>query len=338
VRSFLTGPKDDSEEKKAGGLAAPTVVVPFLVEPESGVAAQTPQEIAAAAAAAGFAERAKQVGNTIFELLLAAKRHEQRTGSPIFAPEMATAVFALFRFHILGEGNPDPHTWRPTLMWDGYSVNHTAFGLQCINSERSSDDDRTDRFHDNDHWDLLRRVYEYFLASLTCAGQEEGKPYMDAVGKYLQANKPLLTRIIGLFQSFDTRERDMVKKILFQIYGNFTKVRAFIREQIKVLILTAVYETHHFEGIPDLLQLLVSVVNGYARPLKQEHKEYLMGVLMPLYTAPPLSEFHQLLSSCVMQVFLTVLVFPIEVVLTVLMFPTEIVLTVGFLLKPFLLF
>ncbi len=69
----------------------------------------------------------------------------------------------------------------------------------------------------------------------------------------------------------------------------------------QVEILTFVYETHDCEGIKELLEIMVSIVNGYTRPLKEEHREYLLGVLMPLHSVPSVHEFHVELSDCVMQ-------------------------------------
>lgn len=45
----------------------------------------------------------------------------------------------------------------------------------------------------------------------------------------------------------------------------------------------------------------VSIINGFALPLKAEHKQFLMKVLIPLHTAKGLALFHAQLAYCVVQ-------------------------------------
>ena len=44
-----------------------------------------------------------------------------------------------------------------------------------------------------------------------------------------------------------------------------------------------VYETEHFNGVGELLEILGSIINGFALPLKAEHKQFLVRVLIPLH-------------------------------------------------------
>lgn len=39
-----------------------------------------------------------------------------------------------------------------------------------------------------------------------------------------------------------------------------------------------VYETEHFNGVGELLEILGSIINGFALPLKAEHKQFLVRV------------------------------------------------------------
>lgn len=38
------------------------------------------------------------------------------------------------------------------------------------------------------------------------------------------------------------------------------------------------YETEHFNGVGELLEILGSIINGFALPLKVEHKQFLVKV------------------------------------------------------------
>ncbi len=51
-------------------------------------------------------------------------------------------------------------------------------------------------------------------------------------------------------------------------------------------------ETEHFNGVAELLEILGSIINGFALPLKAEHKQFLVKVLIPLHTVRSLSLFH----------------------------------------------
>ena len=46
-----------------------------------------------------------------------------------------------------------------------------------------------------------------------------------------------------------------------------------------------------------LLEILGSIIGGWASPLKAEHKQFLMKVLIPMHTAL----FHAQLAHCVVQ-------------------------------------
>lgn len=62
-----------------------------------------------------------------------------------------------------------------------------------------------------------------------------------------------------------------------------------------------IYETEHHNGIAELLEILGSIINGFALPLKEEHKVFLLRVLMPLHKVKSLSVYHPQLAYCVVQ-------------------------------------
>jgi len=49
------------------------------------------------------------------------------------------------------------------------------------------------------------------------------------------------------------------------------------------------------------LEILGSIINGFALPLKAEHKQFLVKVLIPLHKAKCLSLYHAQLAYCVVQ-------------------------------------
>jgi serine/threonine-protein phosphatase 2A regulatory subunit B' len=78
-------------------------------------------------------------------------------------------------------------------------------------------------------------------------------------------------------------------------------LRAFIRKAINNSFWVFIYETEKHNGIAELLEILGSIINGFALPLKAEHKQFLKKVLIPMHKVKPLGAFHQQLTYCVTQ-------------------------------------
>ncbi|XP_026274371.1 serine/threonine-protein phosphatase 2A 56 kDa regulatory subunit epsilon isoform [Frankliniella occidentalis] len=143
-------------------------------------------------------------------------------------------------------------------------------------------------------WPHLQFVYEFFLRFL------ESTDFQPAIGKKVIDQKFVL-QLLDLFDSEDPRERDFLKTVLHRIYGKFLGLRAFIRKQINNIFLRFVYETEHFNGVGELLEILGSIINGFALPLKAEHKQFLVKVLIPLHKVKCLGLYHAQLAYCVVQ-------------------------------------
>ena len=62
-----------------------------------------------------------------------------------------------------------------------------------------------------------------------------------------------------------------------------------------------IYETERFNGIAELLEILGSIINGFALPLKEEHKLFLTRVLIPMHKVKSLSMYHPQLAYCIVQ-------------------------------------
>ncbi|XP_041038855.1 serine/threonine-protein phosphatase 2A 56 kDa regulatory subunit alpha isoform isoform X2 [Cetorhinus maximus] len=123
-------------------------------------------------------------------------------------------------------------------------------------------------------WPHMQLVYEFFLRFLECPD------FQPSVAKKFIDQKFVL-QLLELFDSEDPRERDFLKTVLHRIYGKFLGLRAFIRKQIN--------------------NIFLRIINGFALPLKAEHKQFLMKVLIPLHTAKGLALFHAQLAYCVVQ-------------------------------------
>ena len=62
-----------------------------------------------------------------------------------------------------------------------------------------------------------------------------------------------------------------------------------------------IYERDYHNGIAELLEILGSIINGFALPLKEEHKTFLLKVLLPLHKVKSLSVYHPQLAYCIVQ-------------------------------------
>jgi serine/threonine-protein phosphatase 2A regulatory subunit B' len=143
-------------------------------------------------------------------------------------------------------------------------------------------------------WPHLQYVYE-FLLRFVVSNETDPK----VVKKYIDTQ--FLVRLLDLFDSEDPRERDYLKTILHRIYGKFMPYRAFIRKAINNIFYRFIYETERHNGIAELLEILGSIINGFALPLKEEHKQFLMKALLPLHKVRYVNLYHQQLSYCVTQ-------------------------------------
>lgn len=68
-----------------------------------------------------------------------------------------------------------------------------------------------------------------------------------------------------------------------------------MRKHINNIFYTFIYETERHNGIAELLEILGSIINGFALPLKEEHKTFLLRVLIPLHKVILLAYYSELL-------------------------------------------
>ena len=143
-------------------------------------------------------------------------------------------------------------------------------------------------------WPHLQLVLQLLLGCL------ESRQLVAAQAKKV-IDQRFVLELLAQFDSEDPRERDLLKTALHRIYGKFLGLRAFIRRQINNLFYTFIYETERHNGVAELLEILGSVINGFAMPLKEEHRVFLLKVLMPLHKVRSLAVYHPQLAYCVVQ-------------------------------------
>ncbi|KAL6987328.1 hypothetical protein U1Q18_013076 [Sarracenia purpurea var. burkii] len=116
-------------------------------------------------------------------------------------------------------------------------------------------------------WPHLQLVYELLLRYVVSPNTDTkiAKKFID---------HSFVLKLLDLFDSEDPREREYLKTILHRIYGS---------------------------GIGEILEILGSIINGFALPMKEEHKLFLVRALIPLHKPKPLAFYHQQLIYCIIQ-------------------------------------
>ncbi|CAN1353504.1 Serine/threonine protein phosphatase 2A 57 kDa regulatory subunit B' beta isoform [Linum perenne] len=112
------------------------------------------------------------------------------------------------------------------------------------------------------------------------ADPEEEEPYLEPSWPHLQLVYEILLRYVV---SSDTDTKIAKRKGISNIFYRF------------------IYETERHSGIGELLEILGSIINGFALPMKEEHKLFLVRALIPLHKPKAVSIYHQQLSYCVTQ-------------------------------------
>merc|ERR1712000_703423 len=78
-------------------------------------------------------------------------------------------------------------------------------------------------------------------------------------------------------------------------------VISFFHQKDNLASVLPIYETGKHNGIGELLEILGSIINGFAIPLKAEHLQFLEKALIPLHKPRALSVYHPQLSYCISQ-------------------------------------
>jgi serine/threonine-protein phosphatase 2A regulatory subunit B' len=143
-------------------------------------------------------------------------------------------------------------------------------------------------------WVHLQLVYELLIRFFDLAefNAQVAKRYI---------SPQFVGQMLLLFDNEDPRERDLLKTTLHRIYGKFLHLRAFIRKSISNVFLEFTYEKERHLGISELLEILGSIINGFAVPLKEEHKIFLEKVLIPLHRPRSVSMYYSQLTYCINQ-------------------------------------
>lgn len=142
-------------------------------------------------------------------------------------------------------------------------------------------------------WPHLSLCYDMFVKFLEL-------PDFNATVARRNIDLAFVTRLMALFDVEDPRERDLVKTTLHRVYGKFLHLRPVIRKLMRS-IFTEVTCEHSRHKIAEMLEILGSVINGFALPIREEHRQFLEKTLVPLHKSRTLPCFFQQLCFCITQ-------------------------------------
>jgi serine/threonine-protein phosphatase 2A regulatory subunit B' len=142
-------------------------------------------------------------------------------------------------------------------------------------------------------WPHISLVYEMFIKFLEIPNFN-----VALARKYIDSN--FVARLMALFDLEDPRERDVVKTALHRTYGKFLNLRPVIRKMMRSVFCELVYENVRHK-IAEMLEILGSIINGFALPIRPEHQFFLEKSLIPLHKHRSLPCYQSQLAFCINQ-------------------------------------
>ncbi|KAG6413540.1 hypothetical protein SASPL_126254 [Salvia splendens] len=142
-------------------------------------------------------------------------------------------------------------------------------------------------------WPHLQHVYDILLCLVISMDSK-------TLGEYIKES--FILNLLALFKSDDPRERERLKNVYHHIYSKLHGSRSFMRKAMNDIFLHHTFEgDERHAGIGDLLEICGTIINGFSVPLKEEHRIFLMRVLMPLHRPKGMQAYHKQLAYCVYQ-------------------------------------
>ena len=165
------------------------------------------------------------------------------------------------------------------------------FRAQPVAPEPSGDPEEEEVAFSDPQWPHLGIVYE-LLRRLVAS------EHLELALKKRLLDAPFVRGLLLLFDSDDAREREFLKQVAHSIYSRLTLRRALIRRAVCNVFFETVLEGGEHRGVAELLEVLSSIINGFAVPIKGEHRAMLVRALLPLHKARAVAAYHAPLSYC----------------------------------------
>ncbi|KAF7841326.1 serine/threonine protein phosphatase 2A 57 kDa regulatory subunit B' beta isoform-like [Senna tora] len=141
-------------------------------------------------------------------------------------------------------------------------------------------------------WPNLQILYQILLQLVTTSDPTTLKHLI---------THPFLLKLLTLFRSEDPRERETLKNVYHKIYSKLTSQRPFMRKTMSDALLNYITEREYHCGVAELLEIWGTIIDGFGVPLKEEHRLFLMRVLIPMHKTKGVGGYYRELVYCVTQ-------------------------------------
>lgn len=160
------------------------------------------------------------------------------------------------------------------------TVNDNLFrSLPIINKNKTNnceDNNEENEIISDPQWQRLQPIYELFYNLIT-----DDKIDENMLKKHITYN--FIQKLLSLFNSEDVKEREYLKSILHSIYAKVISRRKIIRKLITYYFHNFIYDSLKINGASEILNVLTSIICGFATPLRHEHIHFFKTVIIPLH-------------------------------------------------------
>jgi serine/threonine-protein phosphatase 2A regulatory subunit B' len=158
-------------------------------------------------------------------------------------------------------------------------------------SESSESGKEEDEVYRDPGWTHYQGIYEIFLKIVI-------NDSTDVKNLKMLVNVSFIHNLIELLNSEESREREYIKTILHRLYVKIIPRRKIIRKAMSEVFLAMIHEDKKFNGANELLEILSSLISGFAVPLREEHVSFFKTILVPLHKVHNSQTFHEKLQRC----------------------------------------
>ena len=107
-----------------------------------------------------------------------------------------------------------------------------------------------------------------------------------------------INKFVQLFDSGIVEEKKYLKIILHRLYSKLINRRISIRVAITDYLKLAIKSKINYNGIPEILEVMASIISGYSVPLKKDHTDFFNYIIVPLFTLKKLNLYLKQLMKC----------------------------------------
>ena len=146
-------------------------------------------------------------------------------------------------------------------------------------------------------WQHIKGIYDIFLSIIMNNSYD-----IKILKSYITVN--FMNEFIQLFDSQEEEEREYLKNILHKLYLKLVPRRKMIRKALTDCFQILIHDMNKFNGTSELLDILASIISGFAVPLREEHQVFFKNIIIPLHKVQTSYQYFQNLIRCSM-LFLT---------------------------------